>query len=107
MEKKISCGAPTKNAPLWIFISYNLPRGNKAGVSLDFNHVWIGQGLYQIWCFIQNFHYGCAYTPYYQLQLTFKEILEKKIRPLAYMRGIYKCLQLKFIRLNKRYLLRL
>ena len=78
MEKKISCGAPTKNAPLLIFISYNLPRENKAGVSLDFNHVWIGQGLYQIWCFIQNFHYGCAYTPYYQLQLTFKEILEKK-----------------------------
>ena len=61
MEKS----APTKNAPLGIFVSYHLPRGNRARVSLDFDHVWVGPDLYQIWCFIQTFHYGCAYTPHY------------------------------------------
>ena len=67
MEKKIffSYSAPTKNGPLWIFVSYNLPGGNRAGVSLDFDHVWVGEDLYQIRCFIQTLHYGCAYTPHY------------------------------------------
>ena len=32
--------APTKNAPLRIFISY---RGDQAGVSLDFEHLWVGK----------------------------------------------------------------
>ena len=37
----------------------------KLGSLLDFDHVWVGEDLYQIWCFIQNLHYGCAYTPHY------------------------------------------
>ena len=41
-----------------------------------------------------------------QNQLTLKELLEK-IRLLVYTREIYKPLQLKFIRLETRYLLRL
>ena len=41
------------------------------------------------------------------LFLTFKELLEKKPRPLAYTRQIYKPLQLKFIGLKTRSLLRL
>ena len=45
MEKS----APTKNAPLGIFVSYHLPRGNRARVSLNFDHVWVGPDLYQIW----------------------------------------------------------
>ena len=36
-----------------------------------------------------------------QNKLTFQEFLEKKTRPLAYTRRIYKPWQLKFIRLNK------
>ena len=43
-----------------------LPRGDQAGVSLDFYHVWVGEDLYQTWCFIQNLHYGSAYTPHYK-----------------------------------------
>ena len=42
-----------------------------------------------------------------QHQPTFKELLEKKTRPSAYTREIYKPLQLKFIRLKTRSLLRL
>ena len=64
MEKKFfSYGAPTTNAPLWIFVSYNLPRIDQAGVSLSFDHVLVREDLYQICCFIQNLHYDCAYTP--------------------------------------------
>ena len=66
-KKNFSYGAPTKNAPLWIFVSYNLPRGYQAGISLDFDCVWVGEDLYQIWCFIKNLHYGCAYTSHYSM----------------------------------------
>ena len=73
MEKKFFfSGANTENAPLWIFVSYNLPRGDQAGVSLDFDHVCVGEDLYQIWCFIQNLHNGCAYTPHYYASSTFR-----------------------------------
>ena len=66
MGKKIfSYGAPTKNAPLWIFVSYNFLRGDQDGFSLGFDHVRVEEDLYQIWCIIQNLHYGCAYTPRY------------------------------------------
>ena len=50
--------APIKNMPLWIFVSYKPPEGDQAGVSLDFNQVWIRKDLCQIWCFIQNLHYA-------------------------------------------------
>ena len=39
----------------------------KLGSLLDFDHVWVGEDLYQIWCFIQNLHYGFVYTPHYFL----------------------------------------
>ena len=49
MEKKFfSYGPPIKNMPLWIFCSYKLPKGDQAGVSLDFDQVWVGEGLCQI-----------------------------------------------------------
>ena len=65
-KKIFSYDAPTKNVPLRTFISYKLPRGDQAGVAIDFDHLWIGEDLYQIWCFIQNLHYGCVYTLHYR-----------------------------------------
>ena len=54
MEKKIfSYGAPIKNTPLWIFVSYKPPKGDQ----VDFVQVWVGEDLRQIWCFTQNLHY--------------------------------------------------
>lgn len=66
MEKKISSyGVPTKNVLLWTFVCYSLPRGDQAWVSLDFGYMWVGgEDLYQIWCLIQNSHYGCACSPH-------------------------------------------
>ena len=46
----------TKNSPLWVFFSCNLPREEQAAVSLDFDHVWVSEDPCQIWCFIQNLH---------------------------------------------------
>lgn len=66
MEKYFfSYGAPTKNAPLWISVSYNFPRGGQAGVLPDFDQLLVGENLYPIWCFIQCLHCGCDYTPHY------------------------------------------
>ena len=36
------------------FFSYKSPKGDQAGISLDFDKVWVGK----IWCFIQNLHDG-------------------------------------------------
>ena len=33
------------------------PNGDQDGVSLDFDQVWVGEDLCQIWCFIQNLRY--------------------------------------------------
>ena len=49
MEKKIFFLWRThQNMPLWIFGSYKPPKGDQAGVSLDFDQVWVGEGLCQI-----------------------------------------------------------
>ena len=53
-----SYGAPIKNTLLWTFVSYKPHKGDQDGVSLDFDQVWLGEDLYQIWCFIQILHYA-------------------------------------------------
>ena len=60
MEKKkifLLCGT-IKNATLRIFVSYKPIKGDQLRVSFDFDQVWLGEDLCQIWCFIQNVHYA-------------------------------------------------
>ena len=57
-KKIFSYGPHIKNTPLWIFVSYKPLKGDQAGVSLDFDQLWEGEVLCQIWCFIQNLHYA-------------------------------------------------
>ena len=64
-KKVFPYGSPIKNAPLWIFVSNNLPRGDQLGVSLNLYLAWVGEDLHQIWCFLKNRHYGFAYTSHY------------------------------------------
>ena len=57
-KKNFSYAPHIKNTPLWIFVSYKPLKGDQAGVSLDFDQLWVGEVLCQIWCFIQNLHYA-------------------------------------------------
>ena len=69
MERKTFLyDAPVKNTPLWIFVSYKPPKGGQAGVSLDFDQVWIRKiyakfgALFKICTTLLKF---CSYAPHY------------------------------------------
>ena len=68
-KKLFSYSAPTKSAIMDYAFLTIFPGEIKLGSLLHFDHVWVGEDLYQIWCFIQNLHYGFVYTPHYFLIL--------------------------------------